>query len=47
MNGAIRMRAAFAAPILTFILGGCVLGTRNPTLTYPPAAESGAVLIAA
>lgn len=43
MERAIRMRAAFAAPILAFILGGCVLGTRNPTLTYPPAADSGAV----
>jgi hypothetical protein len=34
--------------ILVFIvlLGGCAFGTRQPTLTYPPAPESGATPIA-
>lgn len=32
-----------AGTLLSVVLAGCAFGTRHPTLTYPPAAESGAV----
>lgn len=43
MNGTLRGAAGLATLMWAFLLGGCVLGTRNPTLTYPPSADSSAV----
>ncbi|MGN6319405.1 YajG family lipoprotein [Trinickia sp.] len=40
MQAAIRRTAVPTMLGAALLLGGCVLGTRNPTLTYPPASDS-------
>lgn len=47
MRSTIQGATLSATLASVFLLGGCVLGTRNPTLTYPPAADATHAAVAA
>lgn len=46
MGRGLRGTAVFAAFASALVLSGCVLGTRNPTLSYPPASDVGRTSVA-
>jgi hypothetical protein len=46
MIGSIRRAGISAALVSALLLGGCAFGTRQPTLVYPPAAESSGTPVA-
>ncbi|TAM49973.1 MAG: hypothetical protein EPN57_22930 [Paraburkholderia sp.] len=46
MGRGLRGTVVFAAFASAFVLSGCVLGTRNPTLSYPPASDAGRTSVA-